>query len=233
VLTHKPPDGTGRCRRLSEVEALNATPDGEERPSARPRPSVEAAAEGLRLVVDGAVQSVSLGSGRPAGYWPALVPERRPRTALVLGLGGGTVVHLLRQRWPDVEITGVDDDPEVLTLARSRFGLDRVRLAIVAADARDYVRVRRERFDLVIVDLYRGEVPADFLASRSFARAVRQLVAPGGVAVWNLHRDRRSRLLRRIAGRGMVPERGVLVGLNLVLHFRRRLRVLHLSLPAP
>ncbi len=193
--------------------------------------AIETGPEGLRLVVDGAVQSVQVGDGTPPGYWPALVPERRPRSALILGLGGGTAVHLLRRRWGDVAITGVDDDVDVLRLARSQFGLDAVPLTIVEADARAYARGCRRQFDLVIVDLYRGETAADFLASRSFVREVRQLVTPGGTAVWNLHRDRRSARLRRLATRGTLPVRRVLAGLNLVLHVRRRARVLHLSLP--
>jgi spermidine synthase len=197
----------------------------------RPPAAVEAGPQGLRLVVDGAVQSVQVGETEPAGYWPALIPTHRPRTALLLGLGGGTAAHLLLRRWGHVTITGVDDDPEVLRLGRLRFGLDRVPLTTVEADARTYVRACRDHFDLVIVAVYRGEQAPEFLASHSFVRAVRQLVAPGGTAVWNLQRDRRGSRLRRLIGRGMLPERRALAGLNLVLHFRRRSRVLRNSLP--
>jgi spermidine synthase len=198
----------------------------------RPRPAVETYDGELRLLVDGAVQSVAVGATTPRGYWPALLPEQEPKSALILGLGGGTVAHLLRRRWRDVSITGVDDDAEVLRLARSRFGLDTLNVEIVEADARVYTRRCARFFDLVVVDVYRGEVAAEFLNSGAFIRSVRQLVNPGGTAVWNLHRDRRGALLRRRAGRGMVLDRGVITGLNLVLHFRRTRRVLHLSLPA-
>ena len=201
-------------------------------PDGRGPAQVDSGPEGLRLIVDGAVQSIQVGEGPTPGYWPGLVPEHRPRTALILGLGGGTVVHLLRRRWGDVAITGVDDDPSVIGLACAQFGLDAVPMTIVEADARTFVRACRSHFDLVVVDLSRGETAPEFLATRSFVRAVRQLLTPGGTAVWNLHRDRRSVRLRRLATRRLAPERRVLAGLNLVLHARRRARVLHLSLPA-
>jgi spermidine synthase len=176
-----------------------------------------------QLVVNGAVQSVLVGEGEtPRGYWPALVPVRRPRRALILGLGGGTLVQLLRRRWPEIEIVGVDDDSDVLRLARSDFGLDGTSVRIEETDGAEFVATCRERFDLVVVDLYRGEVAAAFVQSRRFIRRIRSLTMPGGTVVWNLHRDRRSDLLRRRCGAGLLLERRIFAGLNLVLHLQRR-----------
>ena len=178
-----------------------------------------------RLVVDGAVQSVALRTGeRPRGYWPAMLPRRRPSSALVLGLGGGTIVQLLWERFGPLPIVGIDDDRAVLELGRRRFGLDRPELMAIQADARQYVRACRRRFALVIVDVYRGERLPDWASGRDFVRRVRSLAEPGGTVVWNLHRDRRGASLRRRAVAGMLLERRVLAGLNLVLHLRRRRR---------
>ena len=44
------------------------------------------------LLVDGVVQSISPEDGLvDGGYWAAMVPDERPRVALILGLGGGTL----------------------------------------------------------------------------------------------------------------------------------------------
>jgi spermidine synthase len=141
---------------------------------------------------------------------------------LILGLGGATVAHLLLRQCANAAITGVDDDSEVLTLARQHLGLERLGVTSVHADAGQYVSLCRERYDLVIVDLFRGEELAPVATQRRFIRRVRSLLLPGGTLVWNLHRDRRSSAMRRRAGSGLVPDRRVLAGLNLVLHFRRR-----------
>src|SRR5262249_9757703 len=48
--------------------------------------------------------------GPNRGYWGLLLPTRCPRRALLLGLGGGTVAHLLTQRCPNTVITGIEHD---------------------------------------------------------------------------------------------------------------------------
>src|SRR5579875_2945345 len=58
------------------------------------------------LLLDGAVQSIAPG-GEAGGYWPLLLPPARPESALVLGLGGGTVARLLMERFGPLPIAGV------------------------------------------------------------------------------------------------------------------------------
>ena len=179
----------------------------------------------LRLVVCGSVQSVGLVPGvEPHGYWTAMVPDNRPEQALVLGIGGGTVAHLLWQRYPELAIIGIDDDQITLELARNQFGLETPLLRLQHADAADFVRGARAQFDLVIVDLFVGEAIAEVVNNRRLQRGVRSLAAPGGTVIWNLHRDRRGSVLRRRVGSGLLLRRRILVGLNLVLHLHRRRR---------
>src|SRR5713101_5446147 len=52
----------------------------------------------------------------------AIVPQ--PRTALLLGLGGGTMMRFLSAYFPDCALTIVEHDPAVLTLARKYFFVD-------------------------------------------------------------------------------------------------------------
>src|SRR5919199_876209 len=98
------------------------------------RPHVEVIDDGGRpaLAIDGNVQSVAVGAGAaPSGYWPAMLPDRPPRDALLLGLGGGTIAHLLSGTFGPLPIVGVDDDPDVVALGRAHFGLDLPNLEIV------------------------------------------------------------------------------------------------------
>jgi spermidine synthase len=177
----------------------------------------------LRLISGGSVQSVAVPPGTtPRGYWRAMLPARSPDSALVLGLGGGTIVHLLWQTNPSLPVVGVDVDGTALELARRHFGLTAPSLRLVQSDALAFVRRCRERFGLVIVDLFAGESLAQVVSMKSFQRRIRQLAAPGGTVVWNLHRDPRSRTARHQVTRGLLLERRVLAGLNLVLHLERR-----------
>jgi len=199
--------------------------EGAEQDRDKSGPHVEVAGGEARLMADGAVQSVAVRPGAlPRGYWRALVPERRPADALILGLGGGTVVHLLWSRHGLLPIVGVDNNAATLALGRRSFGLEAPELSIVEADAGEYVRACTRRFGPVVVALFEGEQLPDFVASRQFIRRVRALTRPCGTVVWNLHRDRRSQVLRRRVGTGMVAERRILAGLNFVLHLHRRSR---------
>jgi spermidine synthase len=158
-----------------------------------------------RLVVEGAVLSAIPRDGdwgvlRREYWWQALaaVPlPPRPR-ALLVGLGGGTQVHLLRAHAQPRAITVIERDPLIVRVADAYFGLgDGGALEIVCAEALEaaagLARARR-RFDFVMEDAAYGDAPDTSLA---LARAVAPLVAPHGVLVVNRHRRGDARALAR------------------------------------
>jgi trans-aconitate 2-methyltransferase len=55
---------------------------------------------------------------RPALDLIARIPAERPQTVVDLGCGTGNVTRVLRSRWADARITGVDDSPQMLAEAR-------------------------------------------------------------------------------------------------------------------
>ena len=181
--------------------------------------------EGRRaLLVDGVVQSVAAGDAA-GGYWAAMLPSVRPRRALVLGLGGGTVVHLLRRRFGEVPIVGVEVDPAVLALARAEFGLDPSPgsgqalpgLEAHLGDAFAFVEACTDCFDYVCVDLYRGNRLERGVLARPFLRRLKALATSGAEIVFNLYHDRRTpTALARIA-RVLVVRSTERVGKNVIV----------------
>jgi spermidine synthase len=81
----------------------------------------------------------------------AFVFARRPRSALLLGLGGGAMARYVRHAWPHCAITIVERSAEVIELARRWFGVDE---EIVADDADTFLRHTRRHWDVILVDLY-------------------------------------------------------------------------------
>jgi len=176
------------------------------------------------LMVNGIVQSISPDDGLVAGgYWSAMVPEDRPRRALILGLGGGTLARLLQARWGRVSIIGVDDDMAILDLAREVGWLPcDGSMDIVVADAFAYVRACQERFDYVAVDLFRGEQLVLRAFGKPFLRHVRALLEPRGQLAVNLFTDiRMLSRIARIATFFEIREKRS-VGGNIVVQARRR-----------
>lgn len=180
----------------------------------------------LELRVGDVVQSVLVtGPELERGYWPAMLPEERPRSALLLGLGGGTVAQLLTLRFGPLPIVGVEADDEVLDLARERFRLGELaNLRVVRQDAYAYVATAKERFDYIAVDLFEaGQVPRGVTAT-PFLRQVKQLLTPEGLVAFNLARDRRAAGRVHRLARVFRVERQVFVGFNLVVHCRQPVR---------
>jgi spermidine synthase len=145
------------------------------------------------LWVDGVIFSVAVRPGEDAfGYWAAMLPAAPPARALLLGVGAGTLVHLLTRQRPGVQIVGVDNDGELLEFAARHFDLALPNLELVIGDAFDYVARCERRFDYVAVDVFAGHVFHPGVVRRPFLRNVGRVAAPGGEIAVNMFRDRRA-----------------------------------------
>jgi len=144
-----------------------------------------------RKILDGATVNYSFGGLHDVfdEAFERLDVSRRPiRSVLVLGLGVGSVVHLLRRdHGVRAPITAVELDPVMVDVARRHFDLDRwSNLEVVIDDAVAWARASRARFDLVVVDLFlEAHIPAP-CRSPDFLRALRDRVAPGGLLLYNV-----------------------------------------------
>jgi len=111
----------------------------------------------------------------------------QPRSALVIGLGGGTIPSFLRKSYPGMKIDAVDIDPVVVEVARSHFGFkEDAALKAHVADGRQFVESSQERYDLVFLDGFGADSVPAHLTTREFLLAVRRLLSPSGVVVGNL-----------------------------------------------
>ncbi|HUW22125.1 MAG TPA: fused MFS/spermidine synthase [Candidatus Bathyarchaeia archaeon] len=120
------------------------------------------------------------------------LPEFEPvPNVLLLGLGGGSVIRLLKKRWPKAKILAVEIDSHVVVIARTYFGLDNLPgLKIATNDAFEVINERKEgiedsNFDLVIVDIYLGKELPGFAEREDFIFQLKRLLTPRGVLVFN------------------------------------------------
>jgi spermidine synthase len=117
----------------------------------------------------------------------AIYPEA-PRKILMLGLGGGSISTYLGRFLPEAAITTVEIDPGVITAAKSYFGLrETERLRYRAGDGRVVLNRSSELYDLILLDAYRGGYVPFHLLTREFYTLVKQRLAPGGAAAFNVH----------------------------------------------
>jgi spermidine synthase len=117
----------------------------------------------------------------------AIYPESTKKV-LMLGLGGGSISTYLGRFLPEATITTVEIDPGVITAAKTYFGLretDRMRYR--AGDGRVFLNRNSEPYDLILLDAYRGGYVPFHLLTREFYALVKQRLAPGGAAAFNVH----------------------------------------------
>lgn len=187
----------------------------------RPVVTVE---EGRTLLrVDGVIQSVAVDEHHVPDIWDAMLPVRRPASALILGQGGGTTATLLTNHYGPIPIVGIERDPRIAALARERFGLERhPNIQTVVADAFAFVANCQACFDLICVDLYvAGHMEHGVLAV-DFLRQLNRILTPDGTITFNIWSSRYlSDQIRRLQ-RALAVEDVVEVGRNVVVRCTHR-----------
>src|SRR5499426_1594570 len=118
----------------------------------------------------------------------ATVYPETPKKILMLGLGGGSISTYLGRFLPDAAITTVEIDPGVISAAKTYFGLrETERMRYRAGDGRVFLNRNNELYDLILLDAYRGGYVPFHLLTREFYTLVKQRLAPGGAAAFNVH----------------------------------------------
>jgi spermidine synthase len=113
----------------------------------------------------------------------------RPRSLLMLGLGGGTSLRTLRHLQPDLDITAVEIDTGIVELAREYMGLDDLGVKVITADAYAWLEKNRRKFDMVFDDVYgvtHDDVIRPGLYTPALRAALERSTAPGGLFAVNL-----------------------------------------------
>lgn len=88
------------------------------------------------------------------------VSEKDINNILILGLGGGTLAKLLRKKYPNAKITGVEIDKVMIELGKKYLDLDKHNVDVKIEDAKTF---QFKKHDLVIVDMYSGDnFPKEF-----------------------------------------------------------------------
>ena len=126
---------------------------------------------------------------RRMGHLPLLLAPGA-RTALFLGTSTGGTLGPVRH-YPLARITGVEIVPEIVDLmplfAHINEGVERdPRVRMHTADARRFVAASRQRYDVIVADLFHpAKDGAGTLYSREHFEGVRAHLAPGGLfAQW-------------------------------------------------
>jgi spermidine synthase len=108
-----------------------------------------------------------------------------PAHVLMVGLGGGSLAKFCHRHLPRARLTVVEVDPDVIAL-RGEFDIpDDERLAIVQADAAEYLPAAEGDTDVLLLDGFDAKGIAPTFLNRAFYRMARRRLRPGGLLVAN------------------------------------------------
>lgn len=106
---------------------------------------------------------------------------------LVLGVAGGSVIKTLVD---DVkykgQIIGVEIDPEIIEIANTYFKINEIEnLEILIEDAFEFVLRTKDKFDLIIIDVFQDTKMPSFLFEAHFIQKVNSMLNTNGFILFN------------------------------------------------
>ena len=106
---------------------------------------------------------------------------------LVLGVAGGSVIKTLNKEVGyKNKITGVEIDANVIEIANNYFELDKIpNLNIILDDAFEFVLKTKEKYDLIIIDIFQDTKMPNFLFERFFANRILEILEQNGIFLFN------------------------------------------------
>jgi spermidine synthase len=122
-------------------------------------------------------------------YLPSLTLMARhfPADCCVLGLGGGSIAHILQKHCPGIKVLAVDSSQEVIDIAKQFFMIKQLsNLTILHKDALEFIEEHQQPYKHLIVDLYDAHRFPKNCASGVFFSACHRLLTDDGFFAINL-----------------------------------------------
>ena len=116
---------------------------------------------------------------------------------LILGVAAGSVIETLKNDLKfKGKITGVEIDTTVIEIANKYFGLDQFdNVEIVIDDAFEFVLKTKEKYDLIVIDIFQDTTMPNFLFEDFYINRINFLLNVNGFILFNTmvldYQDRR------------------------------------------
>jgi spermidine synthase len=106
---------------------------------------------------------------------------------LVLGVAGGSVIKTLVDEIQfKGKITGVEIDPDIIAIANEYFNLNAIpNLELIIGDAFEFVLKTKNKYDLIIIDVFQDTTMPNFLFENYFIDRIGLILNPNGFVLFN------------------------------------------------
>jgi len=122
------------------------------------------------------------------------LPYAKTNNVLILGFGVGDVAHILINKKPDLEITGVELDPVMLDIAHEYFEFDQIAplTTLYWQDVYEFAQATGQTFDLIVLDVFNEDEVPEKLYNEVFLKNLRKMLNKKGTVFFNHLSDRKS-----------------------------------------
>lgn len=101
---------------------------------------------------------------------------------LLLGLGGGSIVKRLTEKGFKVDVCELDK--RIAEVAKNYFYID-TKTTITVDDARHFIKTCRNKYDVIIFDMFRGEDPPNHVFTMESLEETKKLLTDKGIILVN------------------------------------------------
>jgi spermidine synthase len=123
------------------------------------------------------------------------VIQPEPKSALMVGVGGGAMIHYLQAYFPEIKMDAVDIDPEIISVAEKYFGIQNTStLKLHAEDGFKFIAEGTHKYDVVYMDAFlKPSVETDptgthlRLKTLSFYEQLKKRLNPNAVVAFNIN----------------------------------------------
>lgn len=117
----------------------------------------------------------------------ALVYPPKLDSVLEIGFGGGRTAWYMHKFLPETMVTAVELDPVVVELSKKYFGISEgPNFQVVVKDGRMFLARNAEKYDVIMIDAYRGPFVPFHLLTTQFYESAKSHLNTGGVIAQNI-----------------------------------------------
>lgn len=145
--------------------------------------------QGRALMVNNTVQTIANADNLEYDLWdasiyfPACVSNFSPQSdALLLGLGGGTILHQFKRLGFNVDVVEIDE--RIKEVAHDFFAVDRDE-NIIVDDARHYINTCKKKYDVITLDLFLNENPPSHVITLESFKLLSDMLNENGLVMMN------------------------------------------------
>lgn len=113
------------------------------------------------------------------------VHKKEIQNILVLGVGGGSILKVIRSTYKDANIVGIEIDKKMIDIGKKYFKLNSFNTVINIKDAFEFVKKDRDKYDLILIDLLIGRNHPEKLSSEEFFKNINRRLSKSGTVVIN------------------------------------------------